>query len=247
MFFIPLFESQLKTKYIGRKFDYFRQTNSTNFDAEEAIKKNINGYTCLAELQSSGVGRRNTKWHSNPYKSLTFSFSIKENKLFDSRHLSLLVATSVSEAFELITNQDLQFKFPNDLILNDQKVGGILINNVKYNSTNYFVIGVGINVNDNIDDLKVKDSTSISIALGRSIQREPLLAFILNFFEKNYDTCKNPIEDWMKGCCHINKSVKFHIGDSKYSGIFKSLNEDGSAKIEVNNQVKNISSGVFEI
>ena len=102
-------------------------------------------------------------------------------------------------------------------------------------------------MNDNIDDLKVKGSTSISIELDRSIQREPFLAFILNLFEKNYDTCKNPIDDWMKGCCHLNQSVKFHIGNSQYSGIFKSLNDDGSAKIEMNNTIKNISSGIFEI
>jgi BirA family biotin operon repressor/biotin-[acetyl-CoA-carboxylase] ligase len=246
MFFIPLFESQLKTKYIGRAFVYLKETTSTNQNTIEAIKKDTHGYTCLAEKQLNGVGRRNTKWHSTPYKSLTFSFLIRENTLYDNRYLSLLVATSISEAYKLILGKELKFKFPNDLILNNKKVGGVLINKIKYKSTNFFV-GVGVNVNDSIDDLKIKGSTSISIELKQSIQREPFLAFILNFFEKNYLSCKIPIDEWMNGCCHVNKLVKFHIGDSVYSGIFKSLNQDGSAKIEINNELKNISSAIFEL
>ena len=247
MFFIPLFESQLKTKYIGREFVYLKETTSTNQNTIEAIKKDTHGYTCLAEKQLNGVGRRNTKWYSTPYKSLTFSFLIRENTLYDNRYLSLLVATSISEAYKLILGKELKFKFPNDLILNNKKVGGVLINKIKYKSTNFFVVGVGVNVNDSIDDLKIKGSTSISIELKQSIQREPFLAFILNFFEKNYLSCKIPIDEWMNGCCHVNKLVKFHIGDSVYSGIFKSLNQDGSAKIEINNELKNISSAIFEL
>ena len=247
MFFIPLFESQLNTKYLGRDFNYLRQTTSTNHNVKDSIQNKVNGYTCLSENQSEGVGRRKTKWYSTAYKSLTFSFLMKEKKSFNSRHLSLLVATSISEAFNLISNKTLEFKFPNDLMINGKKVGGILINRVEYKLTKFFIIGIGINVNDNIDDLKIYNSTSIAIEFDRSIQREPFLAFILNFFEKNYESLKNPIDDWMKGCCHINKAVTFNIGNCNYSGIFKSLNEDINAKIEINNKIKNVSTGVFDI
>ena len=146
-------------------------------------------------------------------------------------------------------NNNLQcaIKWPNDIMLNNKKIGGILIE-TKFD---YAVIGIGLNINEEYSDLnKNIENNSSSLRINKSpiIKLEMLLANILNVLEeccnKEYQSL---ISEWLNYCNHINKKIKFHQDNNIVSGIFKGINQNGQAIININNQIKLISSGIIEV
>ncbi len=105
-------------------------------------------HPCLlvAEHQTHGRGRQGRAWHSTAGASLTFSILLPL-EVSDWSGLSLVVGTAIAEALDP-TGQRLQLKWPNDLWLDQRKLGGILIETVPAGSSRMAVIGVGLNVSD---------------------------------------------------------------------------------------------------
>ena len=132
-------------------------------------------------------------------------------------------------------------------MLNNQKIGGILIEK----KNDHMIVGVGINVNEEMDDLntEIKNiSTSLRINSAPLIQLEALLAYILNELEQCcYEDKNNLIDEWINLCYHIDKEIKFHENHKVIQGIFKGINANGQGIININNQTAVISSGMIEL
>ena len=146
---------------------------------------------------------------------------------------------------------NVKIKWPNDIIINNKKIAGILIESKRIGLNIILNIGIGINVNLNIDDIKkssLKDISSMHIETDKIYSREHLLSEIIKTFYK-YLTKKdeNIIELWMAHCSHINKKVLFHSNDKKINGIFKGVNPKGYAMIQIDNIIKEFSSGVVKL
>ena len=101
----------------------------------------------ITDYQKSGRGRRNNKWISTPGDNLTFSLVLKENNAKKLHLLSILCGVAIVDGIRKFTNIDCSLKWPNDIILNKKKVGGILIETKKNNNDTYAVIGIGLNIN----------------------------------------------------------------------------------------------------
>lgn len=100
----------------------------------------------VAEHQTHGRGRQGRAWHSTPGASLTFSISLPLD-VADWSGLSLVVGTAIADALDP-EGRRLQLKWPNDLWLDQRKLGGILIETVPAGSSRMAIIGVGLNVSD---------------------------------------------------------------------------------------------------
>lgn len=100
----------------------------------------------VAEHQTHGRGRQGRAWHSTAGASLTFSISLPL-EVADWSGLSLVVGTAIAEALDP-DGRRLQLKWPNDLWLDQRKLGGILIETVPAGSSRMAIIGVGLNVSD---------------------------------------------------------------------------------------------------
>lgn len=100
----------------------------------------------VAEHQTHGRGRQGRAWHSTAGASLTFSMSLPLD-VADWSGLSLVVGTAIADALDP-EGQRLQLKWPNDLWLDQRKLGGILIETVPAGSSRMAIIGVGLNVSD---------------------------------------------------------------------------------------------------
>ena len=100
----------------------------------------------IAEHQTHGRGRQGRAWHSTPGASLTFSLSMPV-EVADWSGLSLVVGAAIAEALDPEGNR-LGLKWPNDLWLDERKLGGILIETVPAGSSRMAVVGVGLNVSD---------------------------------------------------------------------------------------------------
>ena len=166
---------------IGNKICYYKKLTSTNATAYRLAKKGgKEGLTVLAEYQSKGKGRADRRWLSPPGKSILFSFisrpafSPADAPIF-TRH----VAVAVGRAINRITGLRPAFKWPNDLMLNNKKLSGILTQmRTKSGRIEFIIVGIGINVNIDAGQL-INRATSLKNELGRSLNRSRLFKVIL--------------------------------------------------------------------
>lgn len=246
MFFTPLFLSNLTTKKIARNIEYFRTLDSTNTEIFDMLKQNQakSGDAIIADQQTAGRGRRGNNWISNPGESITCSIIIKDEDDSLVKKLPLISGIAIIKGIKQLTKLDCNLKWPNDILLDSKKIGGILIEK----KDGYFIIGIGLNVNESELDKSIENSTSIRLELGRTVQREPLLAFIFNHFETLLgNNLSSIINEWESLCLHMDRMVKFHQSNQLMSVTFLGLNENGEANIQTDDGKKIINSGIIEL
>jgi BirA family biotin operon repressor/biotin-[acetyl-CoA-carboxylase] ligase len=242
MFFTNLFQANLKVKNIAKNIIYYTSTQSTSDDIWDLYKNESTIQTLvITDNQTQGKGRSNNIWFSKPSHSITCSFLLDQIFEHDKINLhAILIPVAIVKGVKKFLSIDLYVKWPNDIMFNNKKLGGILIESKIKNNAYFFNVGIGLNVNeDNFDFPKhlQKNSISLKEIKGHPIQREPLLASILNeldsYIEKKNDD--NLIQDWMNYCIHINQDVEFKYKGEKVNGIFKLINNKGQAVIKHNN------------
>ena len=154
MIFTNLVQANLKTRSLGRQIEYYGRLESTNSEAWEIIDESVqSGALLITDNQYNGRGRFDQKWYAAPDKSLTFSillFSDLEPVI--SGWIPILSAVAIQKALTKF-DTSVKLKWPNDLLLNGKKIGGILCESkVKKNLLNQIVIGIGLNVNETKED-----------------------------------------------------------------------------------------------
>ncbi len=185
MFNLNLYKKKLSTDFIGQVIQYYLKLDSTNTKAWKLIFKNTpTGTVVITDDQLKGRGRQSNKWISIPGKSLTFSIIMYPNSIPSQINLySLITGLAITDCL-IENNIQAQLKWPNDILINGKKVGGILCESkISGGLIKSLVIGIGLNVNETIDDFP-KDlrlnATSLIIKSGIQYQLELLLANILN-------------------------------------------------------------------
>ena len=255
MLFTNLVQANLKTRVLGQQIEYYTQLESTNSEAWEIIDDGAqSGAVVVTDNQFQGKGRADRQWSAAPNKSLTFSILLFTE--FDSNlsgWLPILSGVAVHQALKHF-DIDVKLKWPNDLILDGKKVGGILCESkVKEHLMHQVVIGVGLNVNEtrgDFDEALQSTATSIHIQTKKFYQRERVLAEILNCIEPLIEDLYHNIEsiqtEWEKTCSHLNQSIQFHHSKGIVEGIFVSLGKSGSAILDVNGEDKAYYSGEID-
>src|SRR5690606_16121061 len=139
--------------FSGQNLITLKRVSSTNDYLKQELSKSTpfnEGTVIMAEEQTAGKGQKGSKWISDPGKNLTFSLLLKPTFLSPVHQFDLNIAVCVSifeTLFPLMGNQ-VKMKWPNDIFVNDKKLGGILIENIlQGNSWKESIIGIGINVN----------------------------------------------------------------------------------------------------
>ncbi len=256
MFNLNLYKKKLSTDFIGQLIQYYPKLDSTNTKAWDLISENApTGTVITTDNQVNGRGRQSNKWISIPGKSLTFSIIMYPNALPSQINIySLIAGLAITDC---LINYDIKakLKWPNDILINGKKVGGILCESkISGGLIKSMVIGVGLNVNETIGDFPEDlrpNVTSLMIENGIQYQIEILLANILYHLEhriQNIDNVQSQIIDWEKRCAHLNQKVTFHSGDKIINGVFKGLSSIGQAIITINNKEVKFDSGeIIEI
>jgi BirA family biotin operon repressor/biotin-[acetyl-CoA-carboxylase] ligase len=251
MFSKERYQEYLCTTILGREFNYHPQTNSTNEDAWQYTQNSSgHGSLFLTDNQTGGKGRRDNKWVSTPDKSLTFSFILhSELELEKMGLLPLLTGISIVKGITAATAIQTGLKWPNDIMLNEKKLGGILIESKQTRNGLRVVVGVGLNINENAQDIPdALSDNAISLAMfsGQTHSREQILSAILNKFETLYDNQMNSIIPlWTDHCIHQEREVSFHSEKGKQQGIFQGISSLGHAEIQINGKTQTFPSGVI--
>src|SRR5690606_18841144 len=160
------------------------RTGSTNADLAEAARQGAaEGTVLVAEVQSAGRGRLGRTWTAPPRAGLTFSVLLRPTvRPARQGWLMLLAGLAAASAIRRIAQVDVRLKWPNDLLVGERKLGGVLAERVD----GAVVVGIGINVTLRPDELPVEQATSLAIEKAACTDRDPLLRAILRELESHY-------------------------------------------------------------
>lgn len=184
----------MDTLFIGQHILELDETESTNTYATNLIKEVhvAEGAIVLTHNQTKGRGQVGNTWQAERAKNLTFSLVLHPNFLSVDKQFYLSKITSLA-VFGMLTDflnpslYDIKIKWPNDILVNDKKIAGILIENIlRGNFLQSSVIGVGININqqsfNNVDKL----ATSLGILLQKDFDLKEMLHIFCKHFEALY-------------------------------------------------------------
>lgn len=183
--------SLIRTSIVGKNIIYFDYIDSTNIKGKELAQKNIeDGSLIIAEKQTLGNGRFNRTWVS-PNGGLWFSLVLRPNiPPTEAPKITQIAAASIYKTLKGL-NINSTIKWPNDILVNDKKLCGILAEmKCDMDQVHYLILGVGINVNINeIDfDENIKSTaTSLKIQFNKQFNRNEILAEFLTHFEVLYN------------------------------------------------------------
>ena len=258
MIFTNLVQANLHTKILGQVIEYYTQLDSTNEEAWEMIDEGVKpGTVIITDRQLCGKGRNGTKWQSKADRSLTFSVVIQPNNLSGSMSgvFPLLSGVAIVRALQDM-HIDGGLKWPNDIIINGKKLGGVLCESrIQSKSINWVVLGIGINVNETADDFEndiSRSATSLYLEVGDFMQRERLLAAILNHLEillnelgedsGSFDINKH----WTPYCIHKNKHITIQERGQFHQGRFTNIAKNGECVIEMNGTTQSFTDAVIK-
>lgn len=235
MFNLEKFDIMLDTEFIGRNFIYSDEVESTNsmlFDKKYNF--HINGTTLLAEKQTAGKGRLNRNWLSMGGQNLTFSILLTKTNQYNKINLINFAATlAVSFSLENLFQLKPELKWPNDILVNKKKISGILLeSSLRKNKVERLVVGIGLNVNQNSFKGEFAiEPTSIRYEHGEPVEREKILAELLNNFENLLLTVKESpsdiLQNWKERCKLIGEKIEIVQGEKVLYGIFDDIDSDG--------------------
>ena len=168
--------NEFRSKVVLEVFDTISSTNDYLLRKEKNKNKDIK--ICIAEEQTKGRGRRGKSWISPKFKNIYFSLNSYFKKE-DLSGLSIAVALSVSKVLTKINVMSL-IKWPNDLLVGNKKICGILIETAKVGELTKVVIGIGINVNMEYSELIDQEWTSIKLEKKQSVDRNSIITEMIN-------------------------------------------------------------------
>lgn len=247
-FNIEEFDLKLDTEIIGRNFIYIDEVESTNSLLLNSNEYKEHGTVLFAELQTKGRGRLNRDWRSARELNLTFSILLKEN-LSNLNLVNLGTAVAIAHSINNFYQLDVTLKWPNDVLINDKKTAGTLIeSSSKSNKIEKVVVGIGINVNQTAfnGEYRIKP-TSIKRECKETVSRERLLSEILNNFEEMLNDLESNkqkvLEDWKSRSKHLGEKIKIEDGNQTKFGLFYDIDDDGYLLLKNNDKIERITFG----
>ncbi len=221
---------------------YYEETKSTNLTAKNFLAENpsADNTLILTSNQTAGKGRFDRKWYSEPGANLTFTLIKKLNIPIDEIQLvnfytSYILCMTLKEIFISSKEMNFMLKWPNDILLNNKKLSGILLELKNIESpVKTFIIGCGINVNQTVFDKTLPQNITSLIAESgvESDHEKILISFINNFFGLTglLNDGKELIRKW-KTCSDITgKKIIFKkfSDDIPETALIEDISPDGA-------------------
>jgi BirA family biotin operon repressor/biotin-[acetyl-CoA-carboxylase] ligase len=166
------------------------QSTSTNAEVAERFRAGEEaGLVLVAEHQTEGRGRLGREWVTPPRSSLIVSFLLVPGEVPAERWpwLPLLTGVAAAAAVRRVTGVQVDLKWPNDVLADGHKVGGILLERVERDGVAAAVVGIGINCAQTQAELPVPEATSLALVTGTPVDRVALLTALVEELGARYD------------------------------------------------------------
>ncbi len=221
---------------IGNKIIRFDSIDSTsNFVAKSLMSGTYEaGSVILAQYQTSGRGQRDSIWQSSAKENLLISFAVPCDSL--AFHQQFLLAKAISVAVHQFLTKtiptDVKIKWPNDILVGDKKISGLLIETKQVDGKRFAIIGLGLNINQSSFPGELK-ATSLAIELGQKVATQNVAMSVIGEINRylnpvlngNYDEIRQAFLEHMYGkdtwirCKSDSKEFLGKIMDIDDSGV----------------------------
>lgn len=228
--------------------DVVQVTGSTNRDLAAAAKHGAaQGKVLIAEEQEHGRGRLGRQWVSTARAGLTMSFLLRPTVPREQwGTLSLLAAVALEETLKAVCGVNAKLKWPNDVLIGDRKVCGILAQ-VEGSAV---IVGVGLNVSLTEDELPVPEATSLLIAGASTLDRAEIASDFLAHAAAVYETWNergpaSVIERWRRNSATLGRHVAVSFPNGRnLTGRAVGIDNDGCLQVAAaDGTVETIAAG----
>ena len=254
----------LTTRRLGRSSLYFAQVGSTNDVAHDQARTGVpDGLLVVADEQTAGRGRLDRHWWAPPGSSLLMSLLLRPPlPASQAGQLTMCLGLAAVEGIEAVTGLRPALKWPNDLLLHERKLGGMLAELcIDGEQLQYAVLGLGINVNMIFDEgRRTKDqgdssfvfrppfdladtAISLSMALGHPVDRLALLIAILARCETWYEQVlagRSPHASWAARLDTLGRRVTVATTAGLVAGMAVDVTPEGALLVRGNDETEHI-------
>ena len=213
----------------GKNILAFDELSSTT---EYLLKNSVPPYTVVtADFQTAGRGRSGRVWISEKSSNLYFSINLPPLSIEKLLPLNIAVGFAVCDCLKKYA--DVRLKWPNDIMIDSKKMGGILFETaISGSSIEKIVLGIGLNINMNRFPAEIKDiASSLSFATGETYSKEQILAELMNHFEVFYESFKlgkvNIVSEWEKYSASLDKKIAVHKNGVKTVFLERGITPSG--------------------
>lgn len=236
---------RLNTKVIGKQAFCYNVVDSTNTIASGLAKDNVpEGTVVFAEGQKKGRGRLRRTWVSPKSKGIYLSIILRPKITINkASFITLLAAVAVAEAIREVSGLPAVIRWPNDILINNKKVCGILTEAQSENShISYIVLGIGVNVNSSKSQLPSQGS-SLKEQAKKSFSRIELARQLLSSLDQEYSYfCKKGpsriITQWRNLSAFSGKRVRVQLAHKTIEGMVQDIDSDGALIVRLDNGFK---------
>jgi BirA family biotin operon repressor/biotin-[acetyl-CoA-carboxylase] ligase len=228
---------------LWRAVEVLERSPSTNaVVAERARAGEPEGLVVVAEHQTAGRGRLDRVWVTPPRAALTFSFLVVPDPVPTGRWpwLPLLTGIAVSEGVRRVTGVEPGVKWPNDVLVDEHKLAGILVERIERSTGAVAVVGVGLNVSSTREELPVETATSLAMHGPETLDRSVILREVLRTFEALYtqwradrgDPAGGLLDAYRRRCETLGREVRVHLpGEVEVTGRAVDVDVDGRLEV----------------
>jgi BirA family biotin operon repressor/biotin-[acetyl-CoA-carboxylase] ligase len=236
-------QKNLTTSYMGNEIHHFKKVESTNDVAKNLAEEGAEeGTIVIAEQQTRGKARHGKPWLSpegGVWMTMVLHPQVAPSK---APLLTLVTGVAVAKTIDDAFQIDIGIKWPNDILIGDRKVCGILTE-AKSDSgkLEYVVVGIGIDLNVDVDkfpaDLRT-GATSLKNEMDKELEGAILVQKFLKIFEELYEDFKNDkfpeiLSEWRKMSKTIGKNVEVRKTGRIVRGEAVGINKDGKLILEL--------------
>ncbi len=227
----------LATERLGQKVHYFDTVDSTNNAAKELARTGaLEGTVVVALTQTMGRGRHNRIWESpkgGVYMSVVLRPGLHPKDL---TRLTLLSGLAVATALNSLYDIKVRLKWPNDLMLNSRKLGGILSEmEGEAQKVNFVIVGIGLNANT---DIKVDIPTAtVKKVIEKEVDLVLIIKEVLKYLERLYDEfLKNPtgfLKEYREISHTLRRDVEISLETEVIRGNAVDIDSDGALELRL--------------
>ena len=238
---IKYIKSGIKTKVFGKNIFYFEEIESTNKLAMDELQNKIieEGSIYICQRQTNGQGSYGNKWQSKNNFGLWMSIIVHSPYQHDPA--TFVPAIALSDLLKEY-NIESNLKWPNDILIGNKKIAGILCQAKQMPNNNYgCVMGIGININHSIQDFSIdiqNKATSMKIITNREYDIIEIFQKYIEHFENIYYGNSDIIELWKERSNMIGKIITGKKNNETFKVKVIDITKEGYLKIENENKIE---------
>ena len=241
-----MYKTKSNTLFIGKNLVYLPTCQSTNDEAADLLRlgKGFEGTVVITDYQTAGRGQRGNEWLTQGGENFTLSLILKPHFLSVSQqfYLNIAVSLGIHDFFDAFLGEPLKIKWPNDIYFNNQKLGGVLIeNSLQHGRIESAIIGIGLNINQVM--FESPRATSLKRLILKEHTLHELLPDLLACLEKNYLLLRNGHHNLLKTrylqtLFRYQEVHSFRRGEAVFKGMIVGINETGLLAVQVENHLE---------